>query len=56
MTAQQLVDYYKSKVKAAAAIGCSEQTIKNWLASEKGIPHIKQLAIQTLTKGKLKAD
>jgi DNA-binding transcriptional regulator YdaS (Cro superfamily) len=54
MTTQDLIEYYGSKIKAAAALGVSLTTINNW--EKKGIPHIKQLAIQTITKGKLKAE
>lgn len=55
MTPQDLVTYYKTRVKAAAEIGVTEQTIKNWVVSN-NIPRLAQLAIQTLTKNKLKAD
>ena len=55
MTPHDLVTYYKTRVKAAAEIGVTEQTIKNWVVSN-NIPRLAQLAIQTLTKNKLKAD
>ena len=55
MTPEDLVRYYKTRVKASAEIGVTEQTIKNWVVTNK-IPRLAQLAIQTLTKSKLKAD
>lgn len=55
MTPQEVLDHYKTRIKAASDIGVTEQTIKNWIANNK-VPQIAQLAIQTLTKGKLKAD
>ena len=55
MTMQELIDYYGSEIKVAAAIGMSHQTIKNWVHSQV-IPRTAQLAIQTISKGKLKAD
>jgi hypothetical protein len=55
MTPQEVTNYYGNKIKAAAEIGVSLQTIHNWF-SENKIPRLSQLAIQTLTKNKLKAD
>lgn len=55
MTPQEVVQHYGTQIKAAAEIGVTEQSIKNWVKAEK-MPRIYQLAVQTLTKGKLKAD
>lgn len=55
MKPNDVIEYYKSRIKAAAEIGVTEQTIKNWIELDE-IPRLPQLAIQTLTKGKLKAD
>jgi DNA-binding XRE family transcriptional regulator len=55
MTYKQVLDYYGTKEKAAAEIGVSVQTVINWEKSG-NIPRITKLAIQTLTKGKLKAE
>ena len=55
MTAIELFNHYGSKVKAAAALGVSENTIRTWLI-ENNVPMMVQLAAETLTKGKLKAD
>ena len=54
MTPNEVIEYYGSKIKAAAEIGVSEQAVKNWVAAD-SIPRLTQLAIQTLTKNKLKA-
>ena len=51
----ELVEYYGNKVKAAADIGVSENTIRTWVKLGV-VPPMVQLAVQTLTKGKLKAD
>ena len=51
----EAVEYYKSRVMLAATLQITEQTVKNWLAKGK-IPYTAQLAIQNLTKSKLKAD
>lgn len=55
MTIDEVLKHYDNEIKAAANIGVSLQTIMNWKANKK-IPRMAQLAIQTLTKNKLKAD
>ena len=55
MTPKELIDHFKTKVMAAAQCGVSENTIKNWENAGK-IPYHRQLAIQVITKNKLKAD
>ena len=55
MSPDELVKHYGNQVKAAAEIGVSENTVRNWLVANK-VPTLVQLAVQTLTKGKLKAD
>ena len=55
MTPYELVYYYGNQTKAAAEIGVSEQSVRNWIIKKK-VPNMVQLAVQTLTKGKLKAD
>ena len=54
MSPNEIIEYYKTKVKAAAELGVTEQTIKNWEANGE-VPRLVQLAVQTLTKNKLKA-
>jgi hypothetical protein len=55
MTPQELVNYFGSPTKAAAAIDVTSQTVLNWI--EKGvIPYNAQKAIAYDTKNKLKPD
>jgi hypothetical protein len=54
MTVDEVIKFYGNEVKSAANVGVSVQTVYNWKTS--GIPRLTQLAIQTLTKNKLKAD
>lgn len=54
MKIDEAIDYFKSKVLLAGMLGVSVQTITNWKNSGK-VPKIAQLAIQTLTRNKLKA-
>ena len=56
MTHEEVIAHYGDKVKAAAAIGVSVQSVINWSKPGAKIPKLTQLAIQTLTKNKLKAD
>jgi len=53
MTYTELKTYYGTDERAAAEVGVSHATVRKWKAN--GIPRLTQLAIQTLTKGKLKA-
>lgn len=55
MNPKEVVEHYGNPTRAAAAIGVTEQSIRNWVKSGE-IPNLVQLALQTLTKGKLKAD
>jgi len=54
MTTHELLKYYGSELKAAAEIGVSITSIRLWVKKD-DIPYLKQLAIQTLTKNKLRA-
>ena len=55
MTYQDILNYYKGwrLVDIAAELEVSRVSLLNW---KLGIPRDRQLAIQALTKGKLKAD
>jgi len=55
MTPKDLTDFFGSEIKVAAAIGVSHQAVRKWIANN-SIPRMTQLAIQTITKNKLKAD
>lgn len=54
MTHEELINHFGSEIKAAVEIGVSQMTINNW--KRNGVPRLMQLAIQALTKNKLKAD
>lgn len=53
MTFTDLVGHFGTVQKASAALGYSRQSIYDW---RDGVPERRQLEIQKLTKGALKAD
>ena len=53
--AEVIKHYGDSTLLVAYNLKVSEQTIRNWIAADK-VPYIAQLAIQLLTKSKLKAN
>ena len=53
--AEVIKHYGDSTLLVAYNLKVSEQTIRNWVTADK-VPYIAQLAIQLLTKGKLKAN
>jgi len=52
MNAQQIVDYFGGKTRAAAAMGVSRQTIHNWLKN--GISPLRTLDVELRIKGVVK--
>lgn len=54
MKIDQVIAHFGSQVAAADALGVQQPTISNW-KTRGSIPHIQQLKIELLTKGKLKA-
>lgn len=54
MTFIELIGHFGTVQKAAVALGKSRPTIYDW--RDKGIPDERQLEIQKMTKGALKAD
>jgi hypothetical protein len=55
MTFEDLKKHYGSAAKAAEALGLkSRQAVHEW--KRKGIPPLRQLQIEKLTRGKLRAD
>lgn len=57
MNANDLIKFYGSEKHASAALNVSILTLRNWGDPKgKGIPRFTQMAIQLLTKCKLKAD
>lgn len=54
MNHDQITKFYGGGAKAAARIGVTRQTIHRWKTH--GVPILKQLEIQRLSEGNLKAD
>lgn len=54
MKFNQLIDHFGSQVAAADALGVTQPTLSNWKKRGR-IPHLQQLRIEHLTKGKLRA-
>ena len=54
MKFDQLIKHFGSQVAAASAIGVTQPTLSNWKKRGR-IPHLQQLRIEHLTKGKLRA-
>lgn len=54
MTYQELIAYFGSQSKAAKAIGINQSSVSLWKAV--GIPALRQLHIEKVTNGALKAD
>jgi DNA-binding transcriptional regulator YdaS (Cro superfamily) len=55
MTYDQLISHYGTQSAAASALGINQSSVSEW--KERGsIPRLRQLHIEILTKGKLKAD
>ena len=54
MKFEKLIKHFGTQVAAADAIGVTQPTISNWRARGR-IPHLQQLRIEHVTKGKLKA-
>jgi transposase-like protein len=61
MTIDQIEKHYGTLYKAARAIGCHHQQLYNWRKLHRlgvvcAVPMSRQKQIQSLTKGKLKAE
>lgn len=54
MDFDDLISYFGSQVAAANKLGLTQPTLSNW-KSRGRIPHLAQLRIQHMTRGKLKA-
>jgi len=50
-----LEHFGNSQTKLAQALGIFQSNVARWVKNEQ-IPHLRQIQIQLLTKGKLKAD
>lgn len=54
MKIEQVIKHFGSQCAVAEALGVQQPTISNW-KSRGSIPHLQQLRIEHVTKGKLKA-
>ena len=54
MDFDDVISYFGSQVAAAHKLGVTQPTLSNWKARGR-IPHLQQLRIQHITRGKLKA-
>lgn len=54
MTFQELIDYFGSQQKAAAKLGIKQPSISRW--QKTGIRYLRQLDIERITKGALRAN
>ena len=55
MTYKQVIRYFKTQVAVAAALGTTQPTIANWKSRDR-VPPLRQLQLEGITKGALKAD
>ena len=55
MNLDKVIEHFGGLTKTAAALSVTEQTIRNWIKANE-IPRMAQLAIETLTKNKIKAN
>lgn len=53
MTKDQAVEHFKTQTALAAALGCDQSTVSGW---GKYPPALRQLQIEALTKGELRAE
>jgi transcriptional repressor of cell division inhibition gene dicB len=53
MEIERVVDFYGSKAAIARALGITPVAVSRW---QRDIPPLRQLQIQSLTGGKIKAD
>lgn len=54
MKIDQVIKHFGSQVAVANALGVQQPTISNWRTRGR-IPHLQQLRLEHVTKGKLKA-
>lgn len=55
MTYNQVIRHYKTQTAVAAALKTTQPTVANWKARNR-IPPLRQLQLEALTGGVLKAD
>ena len=55
MTYEQLIAKFRTQARAAEAIGVTKGAVSHWKKAGY-IPYLRQLQIQKVTRGRLKAD
>lgn len=55
MSPKELIAHYRSQSAAAAALGCAQSTVAEWVAAG-SIPDGRQYQAELATRGRLKAD
>lgn len=55
MTIDEFIQFFGTQVAAAKAIGATQPSISMWRKRGR-IPHLQQIRIEVVTKGKLKAE
>ena len=55
MNYEQVIEYFGSQKAAAVALSLSQPSISDWKSTGR-IPHLRQLQIEHVTEGALKAD
>lgn len=54
MTYDDLIRHFGTQTRAAEALGLAQPSVSEW--QQRGIPFLRQLHIEKLTKGRLKAE
>lgn len=54
MTYDDLIQHFKTQRAVAETLGLTQPSISDW--KERGVPHLRQIQIETITRGKLRAD
>lgn len=54
MTYDDVINHFGTQLAAAKALGLSQSSISDW--KRVGITNLRQLHVEAVTKGKLKAD
>lgn len=54
MTLQELIEHFGSQGKVARALGLRQPSVSSW--KDKGVPPLRQLQFEAITRGRLKAD
>ena len=56
MTFAQVIKFFGGVGNTARALGLKQPSVSNWRTRSRKIPYLRQLHIERVTQGKLKAD